>query len=119
MQVSRARLVVCIAADRKALVCTVEILHLQLLGDVSLPEDFRNTNKGSRQIQSHLQSQATAFQNQATQKMEFMTSIAQRDAIVMRIITFIALLYIPATFVSVNSPHLPSKTTLGRFPTNR
>ncbi|KAK5456971.1 hypothetical protein LTS15_004751 [Exophiala xenobiotica] len=70
MQASRARLRVRIAADRKAL------------------------------IQSHLTSQATAFQNQATQKMEFMTSVAQRDAIVMRIITFIALIYLPATFVS-------------------
>lgn len=70
MQASRAKLVVRIAADRKAL------------------------------TQSHLTSQATAFQNQATQKMEFMTSIAQRDAIMMRIVTFIALIYLPATFVS-------------------
>ncbi|KIW73674.1 hypothetical protein PV04_01772 [Phialophora macrospora] len=70
MQASRARLVVRIAADRKAL------------------------------VQSHLTSQATAFQHQASQKMEFMTSIAQRDAIMMRIITFITLVYLPATFVS-------------------
>ncbi|RMZ80814.1 hypothetical protein DV737_g2807, partial [Chaetothyriales sp. CBS 132003] len=70
MQASRAKLVVRIAADRKAL------------------------------IQSHLASQATAFQSQATQKMEFMASIAQRDAILVRIITFIALVYLPATFVS-------------------
>ena len=70
MQVSRAKLVVRIASDRKTL------------------------------IQSHLTSQATAFQNQATQKMEFMTTIAQRDAIMVRIITFITLIYLPATFVS-------------------
>lgn len=70
MQASRARLVGRIAADRKML------------------------------IQSHLTSQATAFQNQATQKMEFMTHIAQRDATMVKIITFITLMYLPATFVS-------------------
>ncbi|KAJ9602689.1 hypothetical protein H2200_012883 [Cladophialophora chaetospira] len=63
MQASRAKLVVRIASDRKAL------------------------------IQSHLTTQATV-------KMEFMTSIAQRDAIMVRIITFITLVYLPATFVS-------------------
>jgi hypothetical protein len=70
MQASRAKLVRRIATDRKAL------------------------------IQSHLTSQATAFQNKATQKMEFMTSVAQRDAIMVRIITFITLVFLPATFVS-------------------
>ncbi|KAK5062483.1 hypothetical protein LTR84_004555 [Exophiala bonariae] len=70
MQASRAKLVGRIAADRKML------------------------------IQSHLTSQATAFQNEATKKMETMTGIAQRDAITVKIITFITLIYLPATFVS-------------------
>jgi len=70
MQASRAKLVVRIAADRKAL------------------------------IQSHLTGQATAFQNRATQKMEALTLVVQRDAIMMKIITCITLIYLPATFVS-------------------
>ena len=54
---------------------------------------LRNASLRKAQIQSHLSTQSAL-------KMEFMTSVAQRDAVVMKIITFIALIYLPATFVS-------------------
>jgi len=63
MQISRAKLLVRIAADRKSL------------------------------ILQHLQSQAT-------EKMEKLTEMAQKEAISMRVITVVTLIYLPATFVS-------------------
>jgi len=63
MKISRAKLLVRIAADRKSL------------------------------ILQHLQSQAT-------EKMEKLTEMAQREAISMRVITVVTMIYLPATFVS-------------------
>ncbi|KAJ9656960.1 hypothetical protein H2201_008363 [Coniosporium apollinis] len=40
------------------------------------------------------------LQSQATQKMEDLTSMSHKEAIVMRIITIVTLIYLPATFVS-------------------
>jgi hypothetical protein len=60
-------------------------------------------------ILQHLQSQATQNQSEATDEMERLTKsmhfigmIAQKEAIAMRIITVVTLVFLPATFVSVS-----------------
>jgi hypothetical protein len=40
---------------------------------------------------------------QSTQKMEDLTQRSQREAVAMRIITVVTLIYLPATFVSVSA----------------
>ncbi|OQV04544.1 hypothetical protein CLAIMM_09404 isoform 1 [Cladophialophora immunda] len=42
------------------------------------------------------------LQTQAAEKMEIMTVLAQKEAIAMRVITVVTLIYLPATFVSVS-----------------
>jgi hypothetical protein len=45
------------------------------------------------------------MQSQATERTERLNKNLEREAIVMRIITLVTLLYLPATFVSVSSAH--------------
>jgi hypothetical protein len=45
------------------------------------------------------------FQGQAAQRMEHMNLHMEKEAVVMGIITLITLIYLPATFVSVNGSH--------------
>jgi Mg2+ and Co2+ transporter CorA len=54
------------------------------------------------QIIQHLQSQAT-------DKMEIMTRMSQKEAVAMRIITVVTLIFLPATFVSVSFKPVPSE----------
>jgi hypothetical protein len=79
MHIARAKVLVQITADRKGL------------------------------ILQHLQSQATQKQSSATEEMERLTESmhkigmnAQKEAIAMRIITVVTLIFLPATFVSVS-----------------
>ncbi|KAH8598326.1 hypothetical protein B0O99DRAFT_539553 [Bisporella sp. PMI_857] len=60
-------------------------------------------------ILQHLQSQAVEKQSEATEKMERLNfsmhkigTMAQKEAIAMRIITVVTLVFLPATFVSVS-----------------
>lgn len=71
MQIARATVLVKIVADRKNL------------------------------ILQHLQSQATAKMEELTQLTIKIGTMSQREAIAMRIITVVTLIYLPATFVSV------------------
>ncbi|KAL1966202.1 hypothetical protein VTN77DRAFT_4754 [Rasamsonia byssochlamydoides] len=70
MQITRANLLVRITSDRKSL------------------------------ITQHLQSQATIEMAALTRSMHKMGSMSQKEAIAMRIITVVTLIYLPATFVS-------------------
>jgi hypothetical protein len=45
----------------------------------------------------------THLQTQSTERMERLNRNMEREAIVMRIITFVTLIYLPATFVSVST----------------
>jgi Mg2+ and Co2+ transporter CorA len=79
MHIARAKVLVRITADRKSLVL------------------------------EHLQSQATEKQSRATEEMERLTQSmhklgmnAQKEAIAVRIITVVTLIFLPATFVSVS-----------------
>lgn len=87
MQSVRAKLLVEIAAQRKAVVC---------------PSPTKAESSGHRlmsgQILQHLQSQAS-------EKMETLTIMAQKEAVAMRIVTVVTLVYLPATFVSVSPSH--------------
>jgi len=59
----------------------------------------------------HLQSQATEKMEVLTESMQKLGMQAHQEAIAMRIITVVTLIYLPATFVSVNftSPYLKSR----------
>jgi hypothetical protein len=81
MHIARGKLLVDISADRNRMVSRV-MLHL----------DAKLTNL---QILQHLQ-------GQATEKMQTMTSVSIKEAIVMRVITVVTLIFLPATFVSVS-----------------
>jgi hypothetical protein len=50
----------------------------------------------------HLQSQATEKMEILTEKMHKIGSMSQREAVAMKIITVVTLIYLPATFVSVS-----------------
>jgi hypothetical protein len=56
------------------------------------------------QILQHLQTQATMKMEILTVNMQNIGVLAQKEAIAVRIITVLTLIYLPATFVSV-SPH--------------
>lgn len=86
--VSRAKLLIRIASDRKHL---VSILVQCFNASVCLPA----------QVLSHMQSQATEKMEILTKNMYEMGIAAQREAVTMRIITIVTLIYLPATFVSV------------------
>ena len=62
------------------------------------------TNPPNQQVLSHLQSQATMKMENLTISMHEIGVLAQREAIAMRIITVVTLIYLPATFVSVSRP---------------
>jgi Mg2+ and Co2+ transporter CorA len=91
MQVSRAKLLVRIIADRKNLVSTLVhyFLHLfDVLRDL--------------QVLQHLQSQATEKMEALTTSTHKIGIMSQKEAIAVRIITVVTLIYLPATFVSVS-----------------
>jgi hypothetical protein len=54
------------------------------------------------QILQHLQSQATEKMETLTISMHKIGALSQKEAIAMRIITVVTLIYLPATFVSVS-----------------
>ncbi|KAF2843020.1 hypothetical protein M501DRAFT_52755 [Patellaria atrata CBS 101060] len=93
MHISRARLLLKIADDRKTIVrilrqCTTsfpESDHLQLI--------------------QHLQSQTTEKMESLNQGMFGIGVQSQKDTVAMRIVTFVTLIYLPATFVSVSDPN--------------
>lgn len=95
MQISRAKLLVRITADRKSLV----IFRLKT-------KDFLSNRI---QVLQHLQSQAT-------EKMEILTMSMNKEAIAMRIITVVTLIYLPATFVSVSFGSFVTVVTVAEFP---
>lgn len=45
------------------------------------------------------------LQSQAAEEMKFLASQSQKEAIAMRVIAFITMVYLPATFVSVSFDH--------------
>ena len=53
------------------------------------------------QILQHLQAQATEVMEDLTKNMFQVSLMGQKDAIAMKIITVVTLIYLPATFVSV------------------
>lgn len=61
----------------------------------------------------HLQSQATGKMEELTQLTIKIGTMSQREAIAMRIITVVTLIYLPATFVSVSisTQSIPLKLT--------
>jgi hypothetical protein len=91
MQVSRAKLLVRIIADRKNLVCT--LIHYFLYPFDVLRE---------LQVLQHLQSQGTEKMEALTTSMHKIGIMSQKEAIAVRIITVVTLIYLPATFVSVS-----------------
>jgi hypothetical protein len=56
------------------------------------------------QILQHLQSQATEQMEDLTKLTIKIGTMSQREAIAVRIITVVTLIYLPATFVSVSIP---------------
>jgi hypothetical protein len=88
MHISRGRVLVKIGDDRKALVRL-----LQRCGS-DVGSDFA-------QVQHHMQDHATRKMERLTEDMQKLSENGQREAVIMRIITFITLVYLPATFVSV------------------
>ena len=85
MQIERGRLLADNIAGRRTMVRR-EMKNASILGMSAHP----------LQILQHLQSQAT-------EKMENLTTSMQKDSLTVRIIAFLTFLYLPATFVSVNS----------------
>lgn len=85
MQIERGRLLADNVAARRTMV-RLRMTIAPLLG----------VSTHSSQILQHLQSQAT-------EKMEQLTTRMQKDSLTVRIIAFLTFLYLPATFVSVNS----------------
>lgn len=55
------------------------------------------------QILQHLQAQATEVMEDLTKSMFRVSFMGQKEAIAMRIITVLTLVYLPATFVSVRT----------------
>lgn len=53
------------------------------------------------QVLQHLQSQATEKMEALTMSMHKIGVMSQKEAIAMRIITVVTLIFLPATFVSV------------------
>ena len=56
------------------------------------------------QIHQHLQNQSTARMEEMAKHMLEFAEDSRKDAITMRIVSVITLIYLPATFVSVSSP---------------
>lgn len=81
MHISRAKLLANIINDRKGLVSRIS------------PQRCRSSS--FVQISQHLQGQAAERAEELTLNME-------REAVVMRIVTIVTLIYLPATFVSVS-----------------
>lgn len=91
MQIARAKVLARITDDRKTLVHSLYISFPPMLLTV-------------RQVLQHLQSQATQKMEVLTVSMHEIGAQSQREAIAMRIITVMTLIYLPATFVSVSLP---------------
>jgi len=89
MQTARAKVLSRITDDRKILVSL--LLSFYLLHLLSL-----------LQVLQYLQSQATQKMEVLTISMHEIGAQSQREAIAMRMITVVTLVYLPATFVSVS-----------------
>lgn len=83
MQIKRSKLLVKITNDRKELVRNCPVYH-------------------SHADSHHLPQVLQHLQSQATNKMERLNENMERETVVMRIITVLTLIYLPATFVSVS-----------------
>lgn len=88
MQIARGKVLVKITADRKSL--------------VRLPKSALVHTAQCIQILQHLQSQATEQMEDLTRLTIKIGTMSQREAIAVRIITVVTLIYLPATFVSVS-----------------
>ncbi|KFY38315.1 hypothetical protein V494_04414 [Pseudogymnoascus sp. VKM F-4513 (FW-928)] len=56
-------------------------------------------------VLQHIQSQATEKMEELTMSMHQVGDLSRKEAIAMRIVTVVTLIYLPATFVSVMLPH--------------
>jgi hypothetical protein len=101
MQISRAKLLVRITSDRKSLVKNIPSLCPLCLMDLLT----------TLQVLQHLQSQATEKMEALTTSMHKIGVMSQKEAIAMRIITVVTLVYLPATFVSVSLQHRSQPST--------
>lgn len=61
------------------------------------------------QVLQHIQSQATEKMEKLTISMHQVGDLSGKEAIAMRIVTVVTLIYLPATFVSVSSSLFPAK----------
>lgn len=61
------------------------------------------------QVLQHIQSQATEKMEKLTISMHRVADLSQKEAIAMRIVTVVTLIYLPATFVSVSLSFIPCK----------
>lgn len=68
------------------------------------------------QVLQHIQSQATEKMEMLTTSMHRVGNLSQKEAIAMRIVTVVTLIYLPATFVSVSLSLFPSKSPLADPP---
>ena len=67
-------------------------------------------------VLQHLQSQATEKMEDLTISMGKTGADSQNEAILMRIITVVTLIYLPATFVSVSSKPFATYLTFTKYP---
>ena len=89
MQVSRAKLLRQTVADRKSIVSFLPLLDRNVQLELI-----------STKISQHLEEQTAEVMEDLTTSMYNMGLLAQREAIAMKIVTVVTLLYLPATFVS-------------------
>jgi hypothetical protein len=92
MHLSRAQVLSKICKDRKLLVSLAFLCRLIL-----------RPNAKITQVQHRIQDQATRKMEALTENMKMVSEQSQREAVIMRIITLITLIYLPATFVSVGT----------------
>ena len=95
-QNSRAKLLARITSDRKSLV------SLPSSASVDRRPQRLNLRTNTYQILQHLQQQATEKMEILTVNMQNIGVLAQKEAISMKVITVLTLVYLPATFVSVS-----------------
>lgn len=96
MQISRAKILVKIVADRKAIVS---------VNPSTLPAGFseRTSNIELPQLIQHLQTQSALVSSKLTASMYDQADRSAMEAIAVRIVTIVTLIYLPATFSSVST----------------
>jgi len=90
MQAERAKVLSTLIKDRK------EIVWLNISRAIST-----DTNCQFHQLIQHLQTQAALRQEKSAQSMEDLAGKSTREAIAVRIIAVITLVFLPATFIAV------------------